>query len=370
MKVLVVDDDPIIRALHIAILERAEFEVVAVADGPSALATVEAGGVELVLLDSRMPGMSGIEVLGELRASGFSLPVILVTGAAETHDRVEGLESGADDYITKPVDSRELLARVRALVRSRQAAVDAMSAPGPDDVAIRAVILDAIERKQYHPVFQPIVDLETRSVVAFEALTRFDDGCRPDLRFGEAERVGLGDELALATLAASIREAVELPPAVALHLNVSPQLLTNSDLVTLLASADRPIVVELTEHDPIDDYDAAISQLAALGDDIRLAIDDAGAGYSSMTHILALRPHEVKLDREWVRGVDVDVARQALIAGLVTFATATETVLVAEGVETESEAAMLTGLGVGHAQGYHLGRPSPTEAWRPGVAAA
>ncbi len=359
MKVLVVDDDPIIRTMHTAILERAGFVVDAVEDGRVALDALEGGEVELVLLDSRMPGMSGIEVLSELRAAGSSLPVILVTGARETHDRVEGLESGADDYITKPVDARELVARVRALVRGRQAAVDAQAANGSGDLAVRRALVEIVESRSFHAVFQPIIELGSRSVVAYEALTRFDDGCRPDIRFGEAERVGLGAELALATLAASIDAATDLPSGVPLHLNVAPQLLSDPSLSTLLKSADRPVVVELTEHDPIEDYDDATARIDALGDDVRLAIDDAGAGYSSMTHVLALRPQEVKLDREWVRGVDADVARQALIAGLVTFATTTGTTLVAEGVETEAEASMLTDLGVAHAQGYHFGRPAP-----------
>lgn len=361
--VLVVDDDVTIRLLHRAVLERAGFSVTDVEDGAAALAAIDAGGIELVLLDSRMPGMSGIEVLAELRRQGASLPVILVTGATETADRVAGLEAGADDYITKPVDPRELLARVRALLRSRQAAVEAANGPTVDLDELRTLVREVIDGECFHPVFQPIVNLTSRSVVAFEALTRFDDGCRPDLRFIDAERVGLGDELAMLTLAAAIRHATVLPPGVALHLNVSPQLLANDGLGAVLAAADRPVVVEITEHDPIDDYDGAIERLRRLGDQVRLAIDDAGAGYSSMTHILALSPNEVKLDREWVRGVDVDLARQALIAGLVTFAEATGTTLVAEGVETESEAIRLTELGVGHAQGFHLGRPARTDAW-------
>ncbi len=361
LKVLVVDDDPIIGTMHSVVLERAGFVVEAVEDGRTALDTLEAGEVELVLLDSRMPGMSGIDVLTEIRAAGSALPVILVTGARETHDRVEGLESGADDYITKPVDPRELLARVRALVRGRKAAVDAEASNGRGDLAVRRAVAEVIEEGAFHAVFQPIVELSERRVVAYEALTRFADGCRPDVRFGEAERVGLGGDLAAATLAESIRSASSLPPGLPLHLNVAPQLLSDPRLSTLLASVDRPVVVELTEHDPIEDYDDAIARIRGLGDEVRLAIDDAGAGYSSMTHVLALRPHEVKLDREWVRGVDRDVARQALIAGLVTFATTTGTTLVAEGVENEDEAAMLTDLGVAHAQGYHFGRPEPAE---------
>lgn len=362
LHVLVVDDDPTIRQLHVAILEHAGYAVTAVGSGEHALAVVDESDVALVLLDSRMPGLSGLEVLGALRERGLALPVILVTGATEIEDRVEGLERGADDYITKPVDVRELVARTRALLRGRQAAIDAATGTAGDE-AIHREISAIIAERLFRPVYQPIVDLQDGTIVAFEALTRFDDGCRPDLRFVDAERVGLGVDLALATLAAAVDHAALLPDGAALHLNVSPYVLGDRRIDELLACSGRELVVELTEHDPIEDYEIVKLRLAALGPRVRLAIDDAGAGYSSMVHVLALDPHEVKLDREWVRGVDVDVARRALIAGFVSFGLATGTVLVAEGVETEAELDALRSIGVQHAQGYHLGRPEPAASW-------
>lgn len=363
LHVLVVDDDPVVRQLHTAFLEHAGFWVTCVESGDEALTVVDGGDVELVLLDSRMPGMSGLDVLAAVRERGLALPVILVTGASDIDDRVEGLERGADDYITKPVDARELIARTRALLRGRQAAVDAASSTAGVDEATYREVSDVIVGRRFRPVFQPIVRLGDGQAVAFEALTRFDDGCRPDLRFIDAERVGLGAELAIATLTEAIRHADQLPRPAALHLNVSPYVLGEPALFDLLDDAGRDVVLELTEHDPIEDYAVAKERLQALGSHVRLAIDDAGAGYSSMVHVLALDPHEVKLDREWVRGVDVDVARQALIAGFVSFGAATDTVLVAEGIETEAEANVLRRLGVQHGQGFHLGRPEPAGYW-------
>ena len=91
---------------------------------------------------------------------------------------------------------------------------------------------------------------------------------------------------------------------------------------------------------------------------VRLAVDDAGAGYASLRHVLMLRPDFVKLDQEWIRGVEADAARQALIGALVLFAKRTRSVLIAEGIETAPELETLHALGVELGQGYFLGRPS------------
>ena len=80
------------------------------------------------------------------------------------------------------------------------------------------------------------------------------------------------------------------------------------------------MVIELTEHERIEDYDAIVRDLPRLGSDVRLAVDDAGSGYSSLKHILSLQPSYVKLDMEWVRGIHDDPVRRALVSGLAYFA--------------------------------------------------
>lgn len=358
--ILVVDDDATVRTYHQVVLERDGYEVVAAENGSEALAAMETRLVDLLLLDSRMPGRSGLDVLSEIRATHPELPVMMVTAANGREDRLAGFERGADDYVDKPVDPAVLRARIRALFRSRQAALDARVRSA--DRRDRAEVGSVIEAGAFHPVFQPITSLRDGRVVAYEALTRFDDGCRPDVRFATASRVGLDAELAVATIETALRDARHLPPGTALHLNVAPRLLGHPPLRALLTGTGaRRVVVELTEHEPIDDYGRVRTALAGLAG-IGLAVDDAGAGYASMTHILALGPDEVKLDRQWVQGVDLDPARRALVSGLVSFAEATGTVLVAEGVESAAEAETLTVLGVHHAQGWHFGRPERVRA--------
>jgi PAS domain S-box-containing protein len=216
----------------------------------------------------------------------------------------------------------------------------------------------------FHPVFQPIVDLETRDVVGYEALTRFDSGQRPDRCFADAWSVGLGAEMELATLAAAVEASRRLPPGVWLDLNVSPRLLAEPErLRPILWDADRPIVLEVTEHEVIEDYDAVRASIQALGHDMRVAVDDAGAGIANFGHIIDLRPDFVKLDFSLVRRVNLNLGRQALVVGMRHFSRTAGCRLIAEGVETIEEAATLTNLGVEFGQGYLFGRPELVGAW-------
>jgi two-component system OmpR family response regulator len=127
--VLVVDDDPDIRTILTEYLARNEIRVTAVASGREMLETFETEAIDLVLLDVRMPGENGMMLTQTLRERA-SVPVMLLTGNAEEADRVMGLELGADDYVTKPFSQRELLARIRAVLRRYQAPAEA---PARDD---------------------------------------------------------------------------------------------------------------------------------------------------------------------------------------------------------------------------------------------
>lgn len=213
---------------------------------------------------------------------------------------------------------------------------------------------------------QPIVRIDTGVLVAVEALTRFADGVRPDLRFAEASRLGLGPALERTTLAAAIEAVASFPLDVALSVNVSPDVLQRDEgLREVLGRADRPLIVELTEHERIDDYTAVRAAFARLGPNVRLAVDDAGSGYASLRHILSLKPAFVKLDMEWVRGIDRDPIRRSLVSGLAYFSDETSCELIAEGIETEEERTALLELGVHLGQGYLLGHPEAAQRKRP-----
>jgi DNA-binding response OmpR family regulator len=125
--ILVVDDEPAIVTVVRERLEREGFQVQAVASGEEALAHLDADPADLVVLDVMLPGIDGLEVLRRLRAAGDRVPVIVLTAKDEDVDKIIGLELGADDYLVKPFNPRELSARIRALLR-RQAELKAMEA--------------------------------------------------------------------------------------------------------------------------------------------------------------------------------------------------------------------------------------------------
>lgn len=216
-------------------------------------------------------------------------------------------------------------------------------------------------------VFQPIVDLSC-GLVAVEALSRFrrEPFRSPDEWFAEAHRAGLGVQLELLAISRAVDRIGDLPDDVALNINAGPATLLAPDLAKQL---DGPVatrvVLELTEHAHIHDYPELASALRTLRRrGVRIAVDDAGSGYSSLTHILKLAPDFIKLDRELISTIDLDPVRRALAASLVTFARDTGVQIVAEGVETQGELDAIRHLGVRYAQGYYLGRPGPIESLR------
>ena len=219
-----------------------------------------------------------------------------------------------------------------------------------------------IGRRAFHPVFQPIVELDGGKVVGYEALTRFTDGSNPETVFVEAAAVGLGLDLERATLHAAMAASATLPASAWLNLNASPELIIAAEVMGPMPEGNnRHLVLEITEHTVIADYPAFLEAVSGLGFPVDLAVDDAGSGFSSLRQILELRPAFVKLDRSLVAGVDADEVRQAMIAGLKHFARTTGCRLIAEGIETEGELNALRALDVHLGQGYLLGRPLPVD---------
>jgi len=222
----------------------------------------------------------------------------------------------------------------------------------------RSAVAATIAGQRYRPVFQPVVDAGSGALRGYEALTRFDDGTRPDLAFLDAAAVGLGEALELACAQAAVATASALPADLWLSVNLSPEAILGGHARRLRDDAGRDLVIEVTEHRPIASY-LALREAIEAAPGCRVAVDDAGAGYASLRHILELQPDFVKLDIALVHDIDRDPARQALAAGLCHFAAQTHTRLIAEGVETAAEAATLGDLGVDLMQGYHFGRPGP-----------
>jgi EAL domain-containing protein (putative c-di-GMP-specific phosphodiesterase class I) len=212
-------------------------------------------------------------------------------------------------------------------------------------------------------VLQPIVDLATGHRVGAEALSRFPVtwGKPPDACFAEAHSIGLGDDLELLALDRAAEHLARVSGYVAM--NVSPATLLTPQCSQLLGHLPlHRVLLELSEHDRVDDYAALTAVLAPLrGAGMRLAIDDVGAGFSSLRHIVLTAPDVIKLDRSIIAGVSGDPVLTTLVHSLVDFGHGCDAAVVAEGVETAADAAALLSLEVDFGQGWHFGRPGPPE---------
>ncbi|MBV9881861.1 MAG: EAL domain-containing protein [Sphingomonadaceae bacterium] len=234
--------------------------------------------------------------------------------------------------------------RASRLRREKEARIEAVLAS--EDVAI---------------LYQPIWSLEGGRPIGFESLSRFAalPPRTPDLWFAEAAEIGRGVELELLAIRRALAGLAALPDDVYLAVNAGAETVLDPRFrETLAAWPPERIVVEITEHDCIEDFAAVVAALAPLrARGIRLAVDDAGAGHSGLQQILQVRPDLIKLDRSLIQGIGGDPSRRALTAALTVFARETGSRLIAEGVETETELAMLRVIGVDKVQGYLLGRP-------------
>ena len=232
-------------------------------------------------------------------------------------------------------------------------------------------ITELLTRADIRVVFQPIISTETGRLVGAEALSRFqavnpaDLPDPPDVVFAQAAAVGLGVELELLAVRIALLAAEALPRDLYVSVNVSPASVLSPELTDVLLASPLPldrIVLEITEHVSVPDYNTLttrIDELRAFG--VRLAVDDAGAGFASFRHILRLSPEYIKLDRTLIENIADDPARRALAAAVVLFAFEMGSSVVAEGIETIAELRMTQTLGIDAVQGYLLGRP--TDDW-------
>lgn len=371
--------------LNIALLRKmlASFGITSVestTDPRQAVALVRSFDADLVLLDLHMPGMSGLDVLTALHASAEEyLPVVVLTAEDTPEAKQTALSMGAHDFISKPFDRFEIDFRIRNLLRTRwlylrlrehaESLQEHIWVQERRQAQLAEQRRHAVERVSavlagsgMHMHFQPIVSLHDHAgLVGVEALARFTAEPRrtPDLWFAEAADVGLGLELELTAVGAALAELPHLPPQAYLSINMSAETAISPQVAEMLTGSEpERILVELTEHARVEDYGLLVERLDVLrAAGVRLAVDDTGAGFSSLRHILWLRPDVIKLDLDLTRGVDVDPARRALAAALLSFAAEIGGTVVAEGVETVGELDALRELGVEAAQGYYLGRP-------------
>ena len=227
---------------------------------------------------------------------------------------------------------------------------------------LRERIAKVIENGEFDIAYQPVFELAGDRCVALEALARFRAPFGPPAHtIAAAEAAGLGVELERAVMRRAYRILPRLAPGQFLALNASPAALL--DIARGAGCGeDVPwsrIVVEVTEHSAIEAYAVLEQELAPLRRrGLRIAVDDAGAGYASLRHVLELRPDFIKLDRWLIDGVADDGGRRAAVSAFVDLARELGSTVIAEGVERQEDLEALRELGLDAAQGYLLGGPT------------
>lgn len=382
-RILVVDDEEANALLMTRLLQRTGYaNVRSLTDSREVLALVRDWQPDLVMLDLHMPHIDGLSLLSSIRAeqSLFDfLPVIVLTADASHGALVKAMNTGANDFLTKPVNLDEVLLRVRnllafglshqALRKSNSALATTLSKQlqrddlqfGDDDDRVRTI--ESILEHGPRMVFQPIVDLRSGTAVGAEALARFESERPTDSWFAEAAVLGLGAEMDLAAVRSAFAQLDGLAAGQFMSVNASPSVMFDARFGELVRGRPRgQVMIEITEHQPVVDYEQLNGVCRELREDgIRLAIDDAGAGYASLRHILMLQPDIIKFDIALTRGIDRDPVKRALAASLLQFSKEVCATVTAEGIESREELAALIELDVPWGQGYYFGHPGPME---------
>jgi len=378
--VLIAEDDaPVRDALAALIRQEPGLKLVAAAgDADEAIAAATALLPDVAIVDVRMPGGGGARAAREIKQQSPTTKVIALSASDDRATVLEMLEAGVVGYLVKGDSIGSILESIERAATGHSSLSVEVTGEVIEELVQELIVRRRSEEKQrtrrervrhaidvetaIDMVLQPICALDGCVVVGAEALARFRGPPKrsPDRWFAEASDVGLRTELELAAVRTALRRLPDLAAPIYLSINVSPTTVCSAAFKRLFTStASDRIVIEITEHAQVADYDRLNANLASIRKlGVRLAIDDAGAGFASLRHILRLEPDFIKLDIALIAGIAEDTSQQALAAGLISFSDKIGATLVAEGIERPEEVAALRALGVRYGQGFYLGRPA------------
>jgi EAL domain-containing protein (putative c-di-GMP-specific phosphodiesterase class I)/DNA-binding NarL/FixJ family response regulator len=379
VSVLIAEDEATVRrALSDLIGSEDGLELAGLAcDADEAIALIERSRPDVALVDFKMPAGGGPRVAREVAQSFPATRVVALSAYEDRNSVFQMLRAGAVGYLVKGAPVAEIIDTIRRAARgqsvlSAEVTSDVVHAlagqleleEGSNELRRLQVerIRGALQPGMLGIAFQPIVELETASLIGYEALARFGalPHRPPHVWFEEAGAVGLQVELELAALLAAVAGLPAIPGDLFLSVNLSPDALLSSSVLDALSANPAQTVIEITEHAQIEDYEVlnqSLLELRAAG--LRLAIDDAGAGYSSLRHVIEMAPDIIKMDGSLTRRIEGERGRRALASALISFAREMNQLVVAEGIENEAAVTALTALGVRYGQGHYFGMPGP-----------
>jgi len=373
-RILLVEDEPTFAKVVSRVLSD-DYEVVVAADGLVA-STLLTEPFDLILTDLLLPGLSGVDLLRLVRTYDLDVPMVIMTGMPSLDTAIEAVQLGALQYLVKPVDLdllRETVSKgvaLNRLARTKRAALaiasttEARSEPlfMGDRLGLRVRFDRAMQHLRL--VFQPIVDFKTRRIVAYEALmrSREDSLPSPGAVLDAAERLGLVGEVGRQVRHLAAAAMPLLPKGADLFVNIHTAELADDFLFSggcpLVPHATR-VIFEITERAAIDgvhDLPKRVRTLREMG--FRIALDDLGAGYAGLSTFASLEPDIVKIDMSLIRNIQDSITKQRVVRSLVTLCREMNMRVVAEGIETSEELAVVADIGADLLQGYLLGKPA------------
>jgi len=397
---LIVDDEPQVRKLLETLLQYEGYHTLSVGSGEEALALVAEQPPDLILLDIMMPGMDGFEVANQLKGNPATanIPIIMLSALSEPSARLSGLQTGAEEFISKPVERVELWLRVRNLLRlktygdqlkshslmleqqlrERGTETAKMNVHDLALLDLENALRQAVVRSDFQLHYQPKLDLASGTVCGLEALLRWNrpgyGAVSPAVFVPILERLGLIVTVGRWVIASVCQQIAawqrSAVGAIEVSVNVSAHQLIDGDLITdigkLLAEAGvapRWLEVELTESSLMENTQHTITSLQHLRDlGVRIAIDDFGTGYSSLAYLRRFPLDTLKIDIAFIREVTSNPQDAAIARTIIELAHSLKLRTVAEGVETPAQLAFLKEAGCDQLQGYLFSRPLPVAA--------
>lgn len=385
IRVLIADDEPALRGALADLLEH-EDDVILIGSAGDADEAIALAGDEhpdVALVDVSMPAGGGARAAREIARCSPDTRVIALSAFEDRPTVLEMLRAGAVGYLVKGTAGEEIVDSIQK-VMAGGASLSTEVIAGIVAELTKQLRRDDEEREQLDArrgeierfvagegvsmAFQPIFDLATETTVGIEALARFSSPPPrpPNEWFAEAVTLALGVRLELTTVTQALRALATIPEGTYLAINCSHRAAVSTELAAVLEPHAGRLVLEITEHEAVEDYDDLVDALAPLrARGARVAIDDAGAGFASLRHTLRIAPDIVKLDMSLTRDIDRDRAKRALAAAMVSFAQEMGFSLIAEGIQTAEELSTLRTLGIGYGQGFFLAQPGPLSSVLP-----
>jgi len=363
-----VEDDRAVSAMLKMLLESREFEVVCAYTGKEVMKHISKD-IDLILLDLVLPDQDGLDICRRLKKDAINqhIPIIILSAKFLPKERVEALYGGADDFLTKPFDYEELIARIDVVLRrSKFYQNKQISTQNKNEVyeELRRII----DNELVTPYFQPIYLVKPFKLYGYEALCRPNVNSflsNPELLFKAALEHGMYQELEMVSWKKAIEVSSKYINKEKLFLNCNPYLVEGDEFNKIKTLFSRRnmlahcVVLEITERSAISKAKLFYENLKKYRKHgFKFAVDDVGGGYSSLESIVETKPEIVKIDRHIVLGIHKDSFKQSIIRFVVAFCKENDTICIAEGVENKEDFDKVKEMGVDAVQGYYFCKPT------------